>query len=165
MKWLYVVRHAKSSWSNPDLRDSERPLNKRGHRNAPEMGQRLRKKEVSPDLLISSKANRSITTARYIAREINYPVESILIEEALYHRGVREMIGFIQSLEDDITSVMIFGHNPGFTSLVNYLTGSDIYNIPTAGIATCSFELENWADIDYRTGVLKDYDYPKRVMN
>ena len=162
MKRLVVVRHAKSSWSNPDLTDSQRPLNKRGNLNAPEMGRRLKVKGISVDLIISSKANRALSTARYIASEIGYDTESIQISSQLYHTINSQMLQLIQSLSDDISSVMIFGHNPGFTDFTNYLCNSDIYNIPTAGVAVIDFNILKWGDIVGGIGQLSDYDYPKK---
>ena len=92
MKTLYLVRHAKSSWKYPNLDDFERPLNKRGRKNAPFMGKVLKELKVSPDLIISSPANRAAMTARIIAGKINYPLENILYSETIYEFGESALI-------------------------------------------------------------------------
>jgi phosphohistidine phosphatase len=163
MKNLYIVRHAKSSWDYPELSDIDRPLNKRGKKNAPEMGQRLAAKNISPELLISSPAKRAHTTARRIAKEIGYEKSKIIVHSKLYHGGLGEMIELIQSTDKSINSLMIFGHNPGFTELANYLTGSNIYNIPTCGIVSIEFDTDDWAIIGQNEGKMLFFDYPKKV--
>ena len=84
MKTLYLARHAKSSWKYPDLDDFERPLNKRGRRNAPFMGKILKNLKVTPDLITSSPANRAAMTARIMADIIKYPLEKIRYSENIY---------------------------------------------------------------------------------
>lgn len=163
MKTLFVIRHAKSSWNDPDLDDIDRPLNKRGKRNAPEMGKRLSAKGVKPDLLITSPAKRAATTAKKIAKALSYPKDQIVIDQTLYHGTNQEVINVIRNVSDEIGTLMIFGHNPGFTDLVNQLSGSSIYNIPTCGIAEIGFDIQSWNDIDKNKGRLIDFDYPKKV--
>ena len=88
MKRLYLVRHAKSSWKDPDLDDFDRPLNKRGKRDAPLMGQKLRQADVRPDLIVSSPAKRAAKTAKIMAGQIEYPVKKIIWDESLYAAGI-----------------------------------------------------------------------------
>ena len=160
MKKLFIVRHAKSSWDFPELDDYDRPLNKRGKKNAPEMGQRLAKKNVRPDKMISSPAKRAAGTARRIAEEISFPVKKIAKEPLMYHGSTRNMLSVIQGVEDDVNTLMIFGHNPGLTDLTNYISDSDIYNIPTCGI---DFDVTSWQDVSQDTGKLVSFDYPKKL--
>lgn len=165
MKTLYIVRHAKSSWKFPDLDDIDRPLSKRGKRNAPEMGLRLAKKGIKPHLLISSPAKRAFSTAKSIARIIQYPKDKIKVESQLYHGMEDEVMDVIRSTPNDITNLMIFGHNPGLTDLVNTLSGSHIYNVPTCGIIAISFDTDQWEDIGKIFGKLVFFDYPKKPFN
>jgi phosphohistidine phosphatase len=162
MKRLFLVRHAKSSWDDPSLDDIDRPLNNRGKRNAPEMGIRLRKQGIIPDLLISSPANRAHTTAKRISEEIGYPKKKIQIEDRLYHGSSNSMLSVIHSQNNTINSVMLFGHNPGFTDFANMLCGINIYNIPTAGIVAIDFSIDDWSEVSYNTGELVFFDYPKK---
>ncbi len=165
MKTLYLTRHAKSSWKEQDLDDFDRPLNPRGKRDAPFMGQLLKKKNILPDLLISSPAVRAYTTARTIASEIGYPPEKIITDENIYEGSSSELLEVINSIEEEYESAMVFGHNPGFTMLSNYLSGKDILNIPTCGIVKIKFDKEKWSDIEVGTGELIWFEYPKKYFD
>jgi len=162
MKTLYIVRHAKSSWDYPDLDDIDRPLNKRGKKNAPQMGKILASRGISPSAMISSPAKRAHTTAKKIASEINFKKSDITIDPKLYHGELGDMIQLIKSVNNDFESIMIFGHNPGFTSLANNLTGENIYNIPTCGIVAIEFDTDDWITIGSDSGKMLFFDYPKK---
>lgn len=162
MKTLYLVRHAKSSWKYPELTDFDRPLNKRGKRDAPEMGRRLKDRDIMPDLMLSSPANRALTTCREIARQIDFPKGSIQTDHGIYHAGTRTLLDITRKTPDSIESLMMFGHNPGFTDFANQLAGTDIFNIPTCGIFACSFDVDHWQDVAEGKGRMVFYDYPKK---
>lgn len=161
MKTLYLVRHAKSSWKFPELTDAQRPLNKRGKRDAPDMGNRLAKLGLKPDLLLSSHANRALTTAKAIAEKLHIPEKDIQIEKDIYHASSNELFQVVRSIPDNYDTVFLFGHNPGFTDFANELTHSDIYNIPTCGVFGCTFKVDNWKDVGYGRGSRIHYDFPK----
>lgn len=165
MKKLFIVRHAKSSWDFPELDDYDRPLNKRGKRNAPEMGQRLAKKNLLPDKMITSPAKRAAATAKRIAKEISYPNDRIQKEPLFYHGSIQDMISIVQGQDNGISTIMIFGHNPGLTDLANKLSGSDIYNIPTCGIVELEFNVDAWDKIGKGIGKLVSFDYPKKIAS
>jgi len=158
-----LVRHAKSSWKDPELEDTERPLNARGKRDAPRMGKRLMSRRVRPDVLISSPANRAYSTAVKIAREIGYAKEAIQINEKLYFEGSGSILKVIHSLPPEVCGAMLFSHNPTITYLVNGLANTDIGNVPTCGIAEITFNTESWLDVNEGEGTLQLFDYPKRV--
>lgn len=162
MKILYVMRHAKSSWDNPALTDFNRPLNERGERDIPEMGQRLVKRKIIPDLIISSPAERAITTAIKIARIIQYPAEKIKEDKILYLAGVSTILAAVRQAGDIHNSLMIFGHNPGWTDFVNHVSDKIIDNIPTCGIAAISFDIDSWQQVEKERGTLLFFDYPKK---
>lgn len=164
MKKLFIVRHAKSSWDFPELSDFDRPLNKRGKKNAPEMGQRLAARKVKPDSMVTSPAKRAAATARRIAEQISFPLKSIVKEPELYHGSFYAMKKVIQNTKNDVDTLMIFGHNPGLTDLTNQLSGSDIYNIPTCGIAEIDFEVTSWHEIEKGSGKLTSFDFPKKIV-
>lgn len=163
MKTLFLVRHAKSSWKDPTLADRERPLNKRGKRDAPRMGKRLAARNVLPETLISSPAVRARKTANKIASQIGYPKDRIRVEEGMYQGGTTGMLNVIRSIDDQAPSAMVFGHNPATTDLANYLAHANIDNVPTCGIVEMRFETESWSDVVSGGGELVDFDYPKRV--
>ncbi|MCU0646291.1 MAG: histidine phosphatase family protein [bacterium] len=163
MKQLILIRHAKSSWVDPDLSDRDRPLNNRGKRDAPFMGKRLKKEHnVKSDLILSSPAKRAIGTARIIAKAIGYPKEKIEIKDSLYGSGVTAMLNVIQYLDDSLNEVMLFGHNPDHTSLANYLSNQQVDNIPTCGVFCVDFDIQSWQDVKKGEGIFKFFDYPKK---
>jgi phosphohistidine phosphatase len=161
LKKLYIIRHAKSSWNNPILNDFDRPLNERGARDAPRMGKRLKEKQIIPDLILSSPAKRAVMTSELIAHALNYPLEKIKTDKKLYHADDDGMLNAVKFISNKYETVLIFGHNPGLTDFVNHLTDSNIDNIPTCGIAACSFKLDSWSSISWGSGELEFFDFPK----
>jgi phosphohistidine phosphatase len=161
MKTLYLVRHAKSSWNNANLSDHDRPLNSRGERDAPRMGEGLRKREPQPEIIISSSAMRAQTTATILATAIGYSHSDISIDERLYGAEPEDVLSIIGELDDAIVCAMLVGHNPTFTALINALGGCDIDNVPTCGIAVLAFPIDAWTEIGGVRGELLDFDYPK----
>jgi phosphohistidine phosphatase len=147
MKTLYLVRHAKSSWKYPNLDDFERPLNKRGRKNAPFMGKVLKKLKVAPDLVISSPANRAATTARIIAAAINYPLESIRYSEAIYEFSENALIHVVNQIDDTVNKAMVVGHNPAINGLANYIGDQPISNIPTCGVFCVELDISSWTKV------------------
>src|SRR5690606_23560775 len=163
MKTLYLVRHAKSSWDNLSLADFDRPLNKRGERDAPEMGKRLALRNIKPQLMLSSPANRAYTTARKIAEALRIPEKSIKTDEALFHADAQEILKVIGRQDDAVESLMVFGHNPGFTDLVNFLKYDyNIDNLPTCGIVAFNIETTSWKNIKKGKAEQLFFDYPKK---
>lgn len=162
MKTVYLVRHAKSSWDNKDLADFDRPLNERGKKDAPMMGEILRQLQILPDLLLSSPAKRAYSTARKIAKSIGYSREEIETNPQIYHGEPDTLLGILQQQDNSIQSLMLVGHNPGLTELAESLSGKSIENIPTCGIVCIEFRVEQWNRIVPEGGVLKFFDYPKK---
>lgn len=161
MKTLYLIRHAKSSWSNPDLSDFDRPLNDRGRRDAPRMGKRLKEKAIAPDLMLSSPANRAITTCREIASVLGYDESRIKTDKRIYHASEEELINILSELQDTQKTVMLFGHNPGFTNFANALLSEHIMNIPTCGVVAGKLNIQSWKEINNGCGKLVFFDFPK----
>ncbi|MGF1636774.1 MAG: histidine phosphatase family protein [Cyclobacteriaceae bacterium] len=162
MKTLYVMRHAKSSWENLSLSDQERPLSDRGKNDAPEMGRRLAAKNILPAIIVSSPARRARKTAKKVAKQIGYPKEKIQLNDELYFSGVRGLVDTLRNTPDVHKSLMIFGHNPDFTDLINHFTGAGIINVPTAGVVQIDFDIASWSELKGKQGVLVFFDYPKK---
>ncbi len=161
MKTLYIIRHAKSSWSDPSLNDFDRPLNQRGKRDAPFMAKLLGEQGLTPDIIISSPANRAITTAREMAKGTGYPVENIVENPKLYHASANNILEVVQDIDDAHNIAFVVGHNPGMTYLANDLTDIYIDNIPTTGICAVKFEVNSWANAEPVSASLISFDYPK----
>jgi len=158
-KQLLLVRHGKSDWGNTDLSDFDRPLNKRGKENAPEMAERLINRGLKIDQIVSSPAKRAKSTAKYFADAYN--IDHIQFEESIYEANTSALLKVVNGLDDDAENVVMFGHNPGFTDFANELCNADIYNIPTAGMVLISFPFDSWRMVSKGTGELIFFDYPK----
>ena len=162
MKRLTLLRHAKSSWRDSDLPDHERPLSGRGEKDAPRMGERLGVRRVRPSLIITSTAKRALDTARTIARVLGYPREFVQIEPALYLADPAAILAVIGQQEERFTEILVVGHNPGFTELVNQLLPDlELHNLPTAGVVGMESSAARWTEIAARNTTLLFYDYPK----
>ena len=160
MKTLYLTRHAKSSWTNPRLTDFNRPLNNRGKRDAPFMGEVLMDKKIKIGLIICSPAKRTRKTAIVIAEKLGYPENKIIYNEDLYEATLDTIIKILNKIDEKFDSVMIFGHNPGLTLLNNYVSDHYLDNIPTCGIVALQFYKE-WSELDKNTCKFQFIEYPK----
>lgn len=162
MKILVLIRHAKSSWGDPALDDFDRPLNKRGKRDATFMGERLKSRAVLPDLIVSSPAKRAGKTAEKIAAKVGFPQEAIVIKPKLYLPYVPEFLETIHSIDDNYNRIYLVSHNPGLTELAFSLTNYFVDNIPTAGVFAVKFDVTRWADV--KSGKLMFFEYPKMFL-
>lgn len=147
MKTLYFIRHAKSTWDFPQLSDDERPLTEKGIKRTKKLGVFLNNKEILPDILISSHANRAFHTAQIIAKKIGFPEKNIKIDRSMYSSGIDNVFSIIFGITDNYNSAMLFGHNPTFTNLANYFLEEKIDNLPTSGFVCLQFETDNWNEI------------------
>ena len=161
MKTLFLVRHAKSSRDDPSLPDRDRPLDDRGRRDAPKMGKRLAKRDVKPDLLLSSPALRAVTTAQLIAEEIGLESKDIAVDDRLYASSPDDLLAVIRALDNKLDRVMLFGHNPEFSDLAHRLS-SEIVDMPTSAVAEYDFDTKAWSDVGEIEPVKATLDYPKK---
>ena len=160
MKTLFLIRHAKSSWDDPALPDMDRPLNDRGRRDAPKMGERLAKRDVKPDLILSSPAMRALKTAEIIAKKLDYRRKDIVVDDRLYAVGADDLLDVIHKLDDKLERVMLFGHNPELTELAHRLSNK-ITHIPTCAVAEFTFDAKSWSKIGKVKPAKVALDYPK----
>jgi phosphohistidine phosphatase len=164
MKRLTLVRHAKSDWSLPGQQDWDRPLNRRGQRDVPEMARRLRGRRLKPDLILTSPAVRAVSTATILARELKVAASRIAQDERLYLASAAAMLAVVRELGGDSAHLMVFGHNPGITEFANRLSADDqIDNLPTCGVFTATFDIDNWDALDWGLGRESEFDYPKKA--
>ncbi|MDT8322962.1 MAG: histidine phosphatase family protein [Bacteroidota bacterium] len=162
MKTLYIVRHAKSSWKHESLSDFERPLNKRGHHDAPMMATVLRERGVSVDYIRSSPANRALTTARLLAEGIGHDLEGIETDEQMYGAGDGQLLQIVRSLPGNARDAMIVGHNPGMMMLAERLAGFEVDNLPTCGIVCVDLDVTAWTAVQDGGGALRYFEYPRK---
>lgn len=161
MKSLWLIRHAKSSWSLNDLHDSLRPLNERGYRDAENMSARLKSSGTQPDLIVTSFAVRAYSTAVIFARQFGYATQNIKIVDRLYESTTNDYLKTISELSDKASTVFLFGHNPVISNTVAVLSGSEGIELPTTGIARIAFKHDTWKLCSERSGKLEVFDYPK----
>lgn len=162
MKTLTILRHAKSSWDNPALIDFDRPLNKRGERDAPEMGRRMLGAGIRPSLVISSPALRAWSTAKIVAAELSYPAEFLQREKDLYHASADRLFDVIARQDEGFNNMLLVAHNPGLTDLANKLIPGLTSNLPTAGYVSIEVDTETWELRGRKSVKLLMHDYPKR---
>ncbi len=151
IKTLLILRHAKSSWKFPDLADHDRPLNKRGKRDAPKIGNLLKEKDLVPDIIISSTAVRAEKTAKMVAKASKYKGK-VTLTDSLYAAGPDAYIDVLRNLRNKYNIVLVIGHNPGLEELVKVLSGEEHHVMPTCALAHIRLDIQSWSDIVQMTG-------------
>jgi phosphohistidine phosphatase len=149
MKTLLLLRHAKSSWKDATLCDHDRPLNRRGQKDAPRAGAWIAEAGLLPDLVLSSTAVRAQSTARLMAEAAGYAKE-IELKRELYHADCDDILGVLKSLTGSIASALVVGHNPGMEELLQLLTGQHDA-LPTAALAHIELPIDDWRHLNRKT--------------
>jgi phosphohistidine phosphatase len=162
MKTLLILRHAKSSWDNARLADHDRPLNERGQQDAPRVGRLLRDEELTPDLIITSSAERALATAEAVALSSGYEAE-LTITRHFYHADPEAYLDTLRHLPDAYERVMVVGHNPGLEELVELLS-EQAERMPTAALAHIRLPISRWAELtDETAGKLLNLWWPREL--
>ena len=165
LKTLLLIRHAKSSWDDPELTDYERPLNERGKKDAPAMAEKLYERGIKIDAFVTSPARRARKTAEQFAKRYKKEKEDLLLKTELYMASDEAFNSVVEKLNDDIDCVAIFSHNPGITDFANSLTDDiRIDNIPTSGIFAVSIEAKKWNKFKEAKKKFLFFDYPKALV-
>lgn len=162
MKTLYLCRHAKSSWADPGMDDFDRPLNERGQRNALFMANLFRERGEPIDLIVTSPANRALTTARAFAASMQVSEERFVQDRNIYLAERPTLSHLVSELPAAADRVILFGHNPGFSLLADHLSDAGIDNLPTCGMVRIDLPVEDWPHATKGCGTLVWFDYPKR---
>jgi phosphohistidine phosphatase len=162
MKTLTLLRHAKSSWDSPGIADRDRPLSKRGQTDAPLTAERIHDAAIRPSLIISSPAERALTTAKIVAQHLHYPMEFLQRDKELYLASRRKLIEIVGRQDNGFNSILLVGHNPGLTEFANYLIPGLTDNLPTCGVISISVASEDWDLRETGDNELLIYDYPKK---
>lgn len=144
MKNLLLMRHGKSSWEL-NVSDQDRPLQQKGITDAHLVGAELKTKNLKIDSVYSSPANRALHTAMICLRELNYPLKDCAIVSNLYDFSGEKVIDFIRNTNDDLNTILIFGHNHAFTYIANALGDLSIENVPTSGFVQIQFNESSWS--------------------
>ena len=164
MKSILFIRHAKSSWDSPTLKDFDRPLNERGNKDAPMMAKRLLDKKINIDVFISSPAVRALTTATYFHHSYKAKKDQLITIPALYHASVDVFLEVIKQLDNKYDSVALFSHNPGITNMANSLGVAKVDNMPTCSIFGVQADVNNWKQFEAAIKQFWLFDYPKQAQ-
>ncbi len=162
MKTLILIRHAKSSWSEPGLSDFDRPLNERGKKDAPEMAKRL-SETIKLDHLVSSPAKRAKRTARFFAEEFGIKKEDIQLMEDLYMATQEGFLKSISAIDDKYEAVALFSHNPGISEFAASLTEVKVDDMPTCAMFALAAETVSWKNFEEAPKKFLFFDYPKKI--
>jgi phosphohistidine phosphatase len=161
VRTLYILRHAKSSWDDPSLRDFDRPLNKRGREGAQLIGNYLKSEGVELSRLISSPALRTRQTIELLLKSSGITVEP-RFDERIYEADLRRLLQVISEIDEDVESVMLVGHNPGMEQLLECLT-LEPHNMPTAALGKISIPVA-WRSVTRGIGELNWFVTPKSLV-
>lgn len=161
MKYLLLVRHAKSSWGDFSIKDFDRPLNDRGKTDAPVMAQRLLDREIKIDAFIASPAKRARKTAELFVKQYKANKDHIVFFDALYLAGPSIFSRVISETDDHFDTIAVFSHNDGITAFANTLTNTKTDNIPTCGIYAVKIKAKQWGDFPEAEKEFWFFDYPK----
>ncbi len=160
MKTLYLVRHAKSSWEY-DVSDHQRPLNKRGFKDAKLVSKYLNNKIQLPDIVISSDANRALTTAKIYSSNLGFNEDDIVLNHDLYDFSGHGLTEVIKNCDDSVGTLMVFGHNHAMTYFVNTYGNKPIGNVPTSGFSQLELDINSWKEL--KKGITVQTVFPKQL--
>lgn len=165
---LLVLRHAKSAWDTDAPSDFERPLAKRGRKDAPRMGAWLCRSAMAPDHVVSSPAYRARETTLMVCEALGFAQDRVVWDERVYAGGLPGLLAVLADCPDEAARVMLVGHNPGLENLVRYLAGDNVEEppdgklLPTATVA-CLELPESWENLGKRSGKLMSITRPKAL--
>jgi len=161
MKSLTLVRHAKSSWSDPDLADFDRPLNKRGRRDLPVSARRFAAACPVPGRIVSSPAARALATARGFADALGIAPDAIVEDRRIYEASHASLLEVIRGQPESVGDLVLVGHSPGIADLAHALCGAPDGKFPTCAILRMRIPDGRWADLGQGDGELRLFDTPK----
>jgi len=167
MKKVFYLRHAKSSWSNANQLDIERPLNSRGKRDAPFIAAQLKayltSKNILLDSILCSSSERTKETISLFTSD-SFTGVPVTYDRNLYHASESYLVECLYGLSDDEDCVLVCSHNPG-TSYLSYQLGFGVNNIPTCGLYECTFNVNSWIDVSITNASKGIFLYPKMYQN
>lgn len=161
MKRLTLIRHAKSSWKDPDCADYDRPLTKRGKNDALTMGSLLRERGDRPSLILSSPARRAIATMKTIVAEMGLSEKKIVRDGRIYDAASQDLLIFVRGIEDTHEEVMVCGHNPALTDFCTFVAGTSFGKLPTGGVVSIDLAVDSWKDVCSGSGRICSFICPR----
>jgi phosphohistidine phosphatase len=161
MKTLLLIRHAKSSWANPQQNDFERSLNERGKADAQMMAKRLKDKKIKIDVFVSSPARRAITTCEYFVKQYQQEKDAVILKSELYLAAPPVFEIVIEQLDDEFEHAALFSHNNGITEFANQLTDTRVDDMPTCAVFAIKIHTKSWKQFKQAKKEFWFFDYPK----
>jgi phosphohistidine phosphatase len=166
VRHLTLVRHAKSDWKNADLKDIDRPLNRRGLREAPQMAARLAEQGSRPDLMLTSPAVRALETARVFAKALEYPLRRLKTDDRLYLAHASDLLEIVRGVGARVRHLMIFGHNPGLSEFAQALTDdSELGELPTCSVYRMELDVRSWTDVRFGEARNASLSHPRSLLD
>lgn len=160
-KTLVLVRHGKSSWDHPNLKDFDRPLKSRATKDAMLVSEAFKKVNTKQFYAFSSGANRAITTAKMLTKQLGANIIMLKEHQDLYTFSPSDLLQIIKLSSNDINNLMLFGHNPAITDIANQLGNHFFENVPTTGLVEINFEIDTWDQIN--NGQTRLHLFPKKL--
>jgi phosphohistidine phosphatase len=163
VRTLFILRHAKSSWDDASLADIDRPLNGRGLRDAPKMGELMRNRGFVPDMILSSPAKRAAETVKLVKDAGGFDAE-ITLDERIYEASPNTLRRVAADINEACSSALLVGHNPGIEGFIRYLTGR-AESMPTAALAVIDLDISEWRAVSEECGALRHVFRPKELTS
>ncbi|MFT6064734.1 MAG: phosphohistidine phosphatase [Paraglaciecola sp.] len=157
MKTLYIVRHAKSSWEYLGIEDIDRPLKRRGIKDAHLMSKFLSKEIPKPDVFMSSSANRALHTAVIFCENFEYPLSNLKIRRQLYSFSDGYLVKTVKALDDAFSTAIIFSHDHGINTFVNKFGNKPLAHVTTCGIIGIQFDEKHWKNLKKGKTVMSEF--------
>ena len=167
VKRLFLLRHAKSAWDDPALRDRDRPLAPRGRKAAKRLARWAKKNAVNPQLVVCSSAVRAQQTLKRVRPSLGEP--EVWIEVTLYAASAETLLARIRTLPDEADEVMLVGHNPGLMDVLLLLAAPGelreraSVNVPTGALAELEADVVRWADVSPGEARLTEFVVPQEL--
>ena len=152
MKTLYIIRHAKSDWSDSSLKDFDRPLNERWKNDAKKLWEYIKDKSIKPDIIFSSPAKRAKSTIKIICKETWFDKDEIIFNEDIYNyhmKWIDFLLSFIMEIDDEYDKVFLVWHNNSLSELISYLIWKDNSYVKTWTMTKLRFDIKSWREVDY----------------
>ncbi len=162
-KYLFIIRHAKTEEIQAGQEDFDRKLRPRGHSDAKQMSEVLIDLGQKPDKIYCSPAMRTKQTAKIFCEELSFNLEEVTYEPSIYEASLRALLQVLADFDAASERVFLIGHNPGLCMLADFLTGANIYDLPTSGIICIRFEIDTWEEISKGLGHLEWLKTPKML--
>lgn len=165
MKTLALLRHGKSSWESPETADFDRPLLPRGQHDAELIGDFLQSTLGTPDRILTSPARRARATARLVATRLHYELEEIEEAARIYEASSADLLDVIHGVTDETKTLLMVGHNPGFSDLAAILSREPVEPLATCGVAILEFAVDDWSHVGPGLGHLRAVERPKHLRD